>query len=183
MRIRSIATARRAPQAGVITKGPFTTKTQIVSGMPRHASGVHHYLDKDRLHDHLLPFYTRLTSPELLKRCILHKTQNPNESFHNSVWARCHKTKNHSLRQAQFAPLTAAAEFNAGPRTLKDLDSIYKVSTGAMCEKIREDREKTERKRDLCFKGKETARRLKATTARRRVLKESGEVGYSPGAF
>ena len=60
-----------------------------------HEKRVHNYLDYERLHKHLEPIYDRLTEDDLLSRCKLHMTQNANESFHNSMWNRCLKSKHH----------------------------------------------------------------------------------------
>ena len=35
--------------------------------------------------------FTRLSNPELLKRCLEKHTQNPNESFHSRIWRMCPK--------------------------------------------------------------------------------------------
>lgn len=58
-----------------------------------HKKRIHHALDFERLHKHLAPIYERLTDPALLARCKQHKTQNANESFHQTMWTRCSKIK------------------------------------------------------------------------------------------
>ncbi|GFO04042.1 hypothetical protein PoB_003054700 [Plakobranchus ocellatus] len=70
----------------------------------------HTPLNYNLLHQHLEPIYNRLTSIDLFRRCELKTTQNPNESFHHSVWSRCSKKNFHSLRRVQFALVSAAAE-------------------------------------------------------------------------
>ncbi|GFU44204.1 uncharacterized protein TNCV_686181 [Trichonephila clavipes] len=35
------------------------------------------------------PIFRDLSHPDLLKKCLHGKTQNPNESFHNVVWVTC----------------------------------------------------------------------------------------------
>ena len=54
-----------------------------------HEKRVHTPLDFILLHQHLEPIYGRLASMQLLRKCELKTTQNPNESFHHSVWSRC----------------------------------------------------------------------------------------------
>ncbi|GFO04327.1 hypothetical protein PoB_003083200 [Plakobranchus ocellatus] len=41
--------------------------------------------------EHVKGVYERLTDPSLLKRCLLGKAQNSNESLHSLIWARCPK--------------------------------------------------------------------------------------------
>ncbi|GFO27429.1 hypothetical protein PoB_005393400 [Plakobranchus ocellatus] len=74
-----------------------------------HKVRVHTPLNYNLLHQHLEPIHNQLTSIDLLRRCELKTTQNPNESFHHS-WSRCSKKNFHSLRRVQFALVSAAAE-------------------------------------------------------------------------
>ena len=84
-----------------------------------HRKRVHTPLDYDLLHRYLEPIFDRLASLQLLRKCELKTTQNPNESFHHSVWSRCSKKNFHSLKRVEFALKSAAAEFNSGPYGLK----------------------------------------------------------------
>ncbi|GFS20809.1 hypothetical protein ElyMa_005066000 [Elysia marginata] len=52
---------------------------------------MHTKLDRSRLHAHLKPVYERLSHPDLLTRCLGHKTQNSNESLNNKIWSKCNK--------------------------------------------------------------------------------------------
>ncbi|GFR62329.1 hypothetical protein ElyMa_001869100 [Elysia marginata] len=70
-----------------------------------HKKRVHTPLDYSLLKEHLQPIYERLTSVDLLKRCERKATQNPNESFHHSVWSRCSKKNFHSINRVRFALL------------------------------------------------------------------------------
>ena len=106
-----------------------------------HITRVHNYLDYERLHKHLAPIYDRLTDQKLLQRCKLHLTQNANESFHQSVWARCSKTKFHSLESVKFAVFLAAAEFNFGSEYAASVDALYGVTSGVHSARLREQRE------------------------------------------
>ncbi|GFV30728.1 uncharacterized protein TNCV_951491 [Trichonephila clavipes] len=38
-----------------------------------------------------VPIFRDLFHPDLLKKCLHEKTQNPNESFHNVIWSRVPK--------------------------------------------------------------------------------------------
>ncbi|XP_068083618.1 uncharacterized protein [Anabrus simplex] len=55
-----------------------------------------------------------LAAPELLKRCLHGKTQNPNESFNALIWGRCPKTVFVSNLVVKIAAFDAAAIFNDG---------------------------------------------------------------------
>lgn len=41
----------------------------------------------------LMPIYNRLSTEDLLSRCVRVGTQNSNESLHHSIWSRCPKAK------------------------------------------------------------------------------------------
>ena len=47
--------------------------------------------------------YEVLADEELLARCLTHKTQNPNESFHSRMWCLCPKQKYATLPVLRFA--------------------------------------------------------------------------------
>ncbi|GFV76398.1 uncharacterized protein TNCV_4546221 [Trichonephila clavipes] len=47
------------------------------------------------------PIFRNLSHPDLLKKFLLRKTQNPNESFHNVIWARV-PPKQHLYRLKNF---------------------------------------------------------------------------------
>lgn len=58
--------------------------------------------------------YERPTDPDLLKRCLQGKTQNPNESLHNSVWKYCPKVVNLGKSTLDFAIAQAVLNYNVG---------------------------------------------------------------------
>ena len=47
----------------------------------------------ETLLQHLIPLYSRLSDPKLLKRCIEGLTQKQNEAFNSTVWQQCPKEK------------------------------------------------------------------------------------------
>ena len=55
--------------------------------------------------------YERLSHDDLITRCLRGQTQNPNESLHSKVWAKCPKTGFHRVLSATCA---VVAEFNVG---------------------------------------------------------------------
>ena len=149
-----------------------------------HKKRIHHALDFERLHKHLAPIYERLTDPALLARCKQHKTQNANESFHQTMWTRCSKIKKHSLRQVRFALATAWSEFNFGPRGLTTLDRVYGPDVGRHTHKLRKDKEtKRLKKSEWASAGNEKRRRKKVADGRKRAAEEDAAVSYGAGLF
>ncbi|KAK3873732.1 hypothetical protein Pcinc_021268 [Petrolisthes cinctipes] len=58
--------------------------------------------------------YDRLTSNEMMSRCIQGMTQNRNEHLHSRVWRLCPKHRNASKRMIDFATATAVCNYNVG---------------------------------------------------------------------
>ena len=69
----------------------------------------------------LKPIFVSLSDEELLKRCILGTTQNPNESINSLVWVRCPKHKFHGAKSVDFAAASAVLSFNGGSTRYADL--------------------------------------------------------------
>ncbi|KAJ8039105.1 hypothetical protein HOLleu_16723 [Holothuria leucospilota] len=71
------------------------------------------------------PVYTRLTSNELLSKCLDCITQNPNESLNNLIWKRCPKDTFVGAKKIRWGTADAVAIFNDGMssriQVLKDL--------------------------------------------------------------
>ena len=51
----------------------------------------------------LYEVYEKVADPELLIKCIDHKTQNPNESFHMKIWKICPKVSYSAYPIMQFS--------------------------------------------------------------------------------
>lgn len=62
----------------------------------------------------LVKVYTRLTTDEMMKRCLQGLTQNPNESFQSCIWKHCPKHLMGTKRKVDFATAVAAMEYNNG---------------------------------------------------------------------
>ena len=79
----------------------------------------------------------------LLSRCLLHKTQNANESLHHSIWSKCTKRQYHQAKKVQFAVIAAIAEFNYGPSFNAELNICYGfgIGHGKFSEKLRHQKE------------------------------------------
>lgn len=72
------------------------------------------------------PVFQALSKPELLKKCLHGRTQNPNESLNNIIWNRIPKTVFVGIKTLHFGVYEAIASFNDGYivkcRTLEKLD-------------------------------------------------------------
>ncbi|GFW07008.1 uncharacterized protein TNCV_3692041 [Trichonephila clavipes] len=55
-----------------------------------------------------------LSHPDLLKKCLHGKTQNPNESFHNVVWSRVPKATFVQIETLSLGVYDAVCSFNDG---------------------------------------------------------------------
>lgn len=67
------------------------------------------------------PVFERLSSQDLLERCVHGGTQNANESFHHIIWSYCPKEKFAGQKRIEFAVNVATMSFNDGERGLLPL--------------------------------------------------------------
>lgn len=153
-----------------------------------HRQRVHTPLDKELLHSHLEPLYKRLTSDDLLRRCEQKSTQNPNESFHHSVWSRCPKKNLHSLKRVQFAIITAAAEYNRGPEAISSIKRSLSMDVGMYGKKFSKARQQKRVQKSISEATEKAKQRRKlraAAKAKAHQEKEAEEGGpaYQPGMF
>jgi hypothetical protein len=58
--------------------------------------------------------YERMSDRDLLKRCLMGKTTNPNEAIHNVLWDMCPKEKFVSLAQVRIAAINTIHLWNEG---------------------------------------------------------------------
>ena len=94
---------------------------------------------------HVKEVYTRLSDKSLLERCLLGKTQNPNESLHSKIWAKCPKAGFVGLQRVLSATCAAVAEFNGGVEvTMRRLCGTMGIASG---ERLIASAEKADRKR------------------------------------
>lgn len=64
--------------------------------------------------EELKPTFRALSDPELLKKCLKGKTQNPNESLNNLIWSRIPKRTFVSLDTLRFGAFDAILSYNDG---------------------------------------------------------------------
>ncbi|GFT68647.1 uncharacterized protein TNCV_2759201 [Trichonephila clavipes] len=133
------------------------------------------------------PIFKDLSNPDLLKKCLHGKTQNPNESFQNVVWSRVPKATFVQIETLSLGVYDAVCSFNYGNvsklkifqkmgvepgefsvSAMKLLDrerlmkSIYAFSGSS--KKIRKDKRKKRKKED-------------------NIKKNKVKTGYSAGSF
>ncbi|GFS96055.1 uncharacterized protein TNCV_2928061 [Trichonephila clavipes] len=71
------------------------------------------------------PIFRDLSHPDLLKKCLHGKTQNPNESFHNVVWSRVPKATFVQIETLSLGVYDAVCSFNDG--NLSKLKMLQKM--------------------------------------------------------
>ena len=64
--------------------------------------------------EELLKIYQRLTTDDMMMRCLKGFTQNQNESLHARIWRICPKHRNATKRMLDFATATAVSNYNMG---------------------------------------------------------------------
>ncbi|GFY16845.1 uncharacterized protein TNCV_4338461 [Trichonephila clavipes] len=85
----------------------------------------------------ILPIYQRLSSNELLERCIRCGTQNANESLHSMIWAKCPKEIFVNKRRVKRAVTEAVCEYNKGTvRTIVETQKALGVATGGSTKQL-----------------------------------------------
>lgn len=62
----------------------------------------------------VLNVYKDLTSSTLLEKCLMGRTQNPNETFHSKVWRKISKSKFYDLFTVVYAVAQTIVEHNIG---------------------------------------------------------------------
>ncbi|GFO27487.1 hypothetical protein PoB_005399200 [Plakobranchus ocellatus] len=152
-----------------------------------HHDRIHTPLDMDLLHPHLSPIYERLTSDNLLSRCERKATQNANESFHSSVWAKCSKSQFHSRQRMEVAVTSAAAEYNFGPSSVNELRGLLQNQAGEHSARLAEVRAKKRLDKSLEKNQQPEKRRRKirkeAQDKAQREEEEAEGAAYAPGMF
>ena len=135
----------------------------------------------------LPPVYKRLGSVELLKKCLLGKTQNANECFHSTLWHILPKVSWAGRKSVETAAAIAVPQFNKGSNhmfdVLMEMELSVSQSTQVFVEKTDVERVK---KSTRCVSTKETKRREKIATIQRRERRERAQregVQYAAGAF
>ena len=107
------------PHHELCAKGPqswctFNRKQALGEKIPSHKEmKIYFHLTKRQLAK-VKGIYDRLTTDEMMERCMKGMTQNRNESLHSRVWKICPKHKNVSKLFVDFASATAVMHYNVG---------------------------------------------------------------------
>ena len=129
---------------------------------------------------HVEEVYLRLGHSNLLSRCLRGDTQNPNESLHGKVWAKCPKTGFVGLQRVLFATCLAVAEFNSGARTT--VEQLYGVMGMTIGPQLIASAEKADRKR-LRQSLRQAESRTKEARRARKIYGVEAASDYAPGGF
>lgn len=113
--------------------------------------------------------YKDLTSQDLLERCLKGRTQNPNESLHSKLWAKCSKSKFSGYDKDLFAAQLTVLQHNFGFEEGSPLP-ILGIPSSTETKKVEEHLEK---------RRSTTPKQLKK---KRRTAKK-GEEDYCSGGF
>lgn len=137
--------------------------------------------------DFIKPVFQSLADVELLKKCTLEKTQNPNESVNSVIWSRLPKVGFVGIKTLHLGVYDAVASFNCGNTTKCEVFrklgiNIEKNTILAMKELDKERlRDSIRRSSEM----KKMARQKKRQTKRR--LEDAEEdpdnPSYGPGQF
>ena len=137
---------------------------------------------------HLIkPIYTRLGSPELLKKCLHGYTQNANESLHSVVWKFCPKVLFTGSNNVEMACALAVLSFNDGAVSLAEVSEQLGIPSNSQGRTYLHKKDKSKVKKSVTKsseKGKESRR---AARRKRKGFEEKNKdsegVVYSAGAF
>ena len=96
------------------------------------ANRTENYVDKpglpSYLRDALKPIFTRLSSPELLSKCLHGTTQNNNEALNGVIWQKCPKEVFVERQTLEVGVCSAIVNFNSGMNgvisVLRDLGMV-----------------------------------------------------------
>ena len=133
------------------------------------------------------PIYARLSSDDLLKKCLDGKTQNANESLNGMIWNRLPKTVFVGASVLSFGVYDAVAHFNIGTKAAENVLKELGMEPGrfflAGMKKINKERiakanfrnKKETRKRRKILRGSKKAKDDK-------LVEQEGST-YQPGAF
>lgn len=136
---------------------------------------------------YIAPVYQRLTSKNLLERCLRGQTQNSNESLHSRIWKYCDKTKTASKRMIEAAVAEGIGEYNFGSSSLLATMVLAKVSPGKrslLLARRRDNRRKVKSKKVRQEKYQKRKMWLRLKNLRNEELKKEEEgVTYGAGEF
>ncbi|GFT95724.1 uncharacterized protein TNCV_310991 [Trichonephila clavipes] len=133
------------------------------------------------------PIFRDLSHPDLLKKCLHGKTQNPNESFHNVVWSRVPKATFVQIETLSLGVYDAVCSFNDGNVSKLKILQKMGVEPGEFSVSAMKllDRERL-MKAIYAFSGR--SKKIRKDNRRKRkkednIKKNKVKTGYSAGSF
>ncbi|GFW55435.1 uncharacterized protein TNCV_118191 [Trichonephila clavipes] len=134
------------------------------------------------------PIFRYLSHPDLLKKCLHGKTQNPNESFHNVVWSRVPKATFVHIETLSLGVYDAVCSFNDGNVSKLKMVKKMGVEPGEFSVSAMKllDRERL-MKAIYAFSGR--SKKIRKDKRRKRkkeednIKKNKVKTGYSAGSF
>ena len=132
------------------------------------------------LHQSMRDWQTSLSSPGANNTS--HRT--PMKASTTQCGQGVQNSKNHTLRQVNFALTTSWTEYNFGPQELSNLDTAYGMDVGAytLLHRKRKEEKRLTKSEWVC-KGNEKKRRKKVADGKQRATEEDAEATYRPGGF
>ena len=131
--------------------------------------------------EELDPIFTRLSSDDLLSRCLKGMTQNQNEAVNGQLWSKCSKTKFCGAKRVCIAVCETVAVFNTGAASKAVTMVMCGVSPGANTMRALRLQDKTRIKSTT---QKITSKYRKQQQNLRAKRKSKGdEASYQPGGF
>ena len=147
----------------------------------------HHNIMPDAIFEVVKPVYVRLSSKDLLRRCMRGATQNRNESYNGMVWALCPKEQFCGLEVVETAAALAVIHFNNGSVALLKVLTEMGCSLGEFTHRqlLSEDRMRVQKSNK---KETESEKRSRKRRRRRRKGLEDQQkdvegVTYAAGGF
>ena len=142
----------------------------------------------EKVAEHIKVVYERLSNPELLNRCLLGRTQNPNECLHSLIWSRCPKHLWSGYKRIYIATTLAVGEFNMGATAFQQyLDSLgFGVSiTSKKLGTLRDKKRvrSAEHSATTAHKRRRECMRLAAAKYQADMERNEGGPSYSAGSF
>ncbi|GFU22848.1 uncharacterized protein TNCV_4965961 [Trichonephila clavipes] len=134
------------------------------------------------------PIFRDLSHPDLLKKCLHGKTQNPNESFHNVVWSCVPKATFVQIETLSLGVYDAVCSFNDGNVSKLKMLQKMGVEPGEFSVSAMKllDRERL-MKAIYAFSGR--SKKIRKDKRRKRkkeednIKKNKVKTGYSAGSF
>ena len=143
------------------------------------------YNEDNRLADFFMkelePISSRLSTGDLLNRCLKGMTQNQNEAANGMLWSRCPKTKFCGARKVRIAACETVTLFNTGAASKADVMELCGLTPGI-------NTMRALRLQD-CIRIKNAAKKvsLKYRDQRRKLRAQrkskADKTAYQPGGF